>query len=89
MLETILRPLHTLHGRLPSRFLKKVPFEAFAIVVGLLVVNIVAWAVCLGVLVCSIFVHLGRPGMDAKKLSISGVSRQAKHTWVEIIAQSF
>lgn len=35
-------------------------------------VNVVAWAVCLGVLVCSIFVHHGRPGMGAEELSISG-----------------
>jgi hypothetical protein len=35
---------------------------------------------------CTILVDRG---MDAKELSISGVSRQAKHTWVEVIPQLF
>jgi hypothetical protein len=43
---------------MPSKFMRKVPFEAFAIVVFLVVVNIVTWAVCLGVLVSIGYMHL-------------------------------
>lgn len=50
-LQHLTRPLRAIHRRLPSQFLKKVPFEAFAIIVFLILVNVVAWVVCLIVLV--------------------------------------
>lgn len=51
MLAKVMRPLRNAHRRLPSKYCKKVPFEAFAIVALLVVLNVVVWAVCLGVLV--------------------------------------
>jgi hypothetical protein len=36
---------------MPVKFMRKVPFEAFAIVLFLVAMNVIVWAVCLGVLV--------------------------------------
>jgi len=47
-------PLKKLHEKMPVKFMRKVPFEAFAIVLFLVAMNVVVWAVCLGVLVCRI-----------------------------------
>jgi hypothetical protein len=43
--------LRRVHKELPSRYLRKIPFEAFGIISFLVVLNVVVWAICLGVLV--------------------------------------
>jgi len=51
MLDRVTQPLRDVYRKFPSKYSKKVPFEAFAIVVFLVFMNVVVWAVCLGVLV--------------------------------------
>ena len=67
---------------MPVKFMRKVPFEAFGIVLFLVAMNVVVWAVCLGVLVSRIgkVEHSRESGAYDIPYSIFLV--QHKHTYV-------